>query len=152
MNLPSFIWLWKIAAWSMGLSLLAYLLLAVTGFWMLRSRTSNGTPFILPFGWGTSQVRSLHYLMGGSMVSLVLLLLFIGIIGTLGHFGSLGHSSHLVAGLIVVALVVVSAISATQIPARRWARPLHVGTNIILFIAFAWVSFSGWIVVQKYLP
>jgi Protein of unknown function (DUF4079) len=152
MNLPSFIWLWKIAAWSMGLSLLAYLLLAVTGFWLLRSRTSNSTPFIPPFGWENSQVRSLHYLMGGSMVSLVLLLLFIGIIGTLGHFGSLGHSSHLVAGLIVVALVVVSAISATQIPARRWARPLHIGTNIILFIAFAWVSFSGWIVVQKYLP
>jgi len=152
MNLPSFIWLWKIAAWSMGLSLLAYLLLAVTGFWMFRNRTSNGTPFTMPFGWGNSQVRSLHYLMGGSMVSLVLLLLFIGIIGTLGHFGSLGHSSHLLAGLIVVALVVVSGVSATQIPARRWARPLHVGTNIILFIAFVWVSFSGWIVVQKYLP
>jgi Protein of unknown function (DUF4079) len=160
MNLPSFIWLWKIAAWSMGLSLLAYLLLAVTGFWMFRNRTSNGTPFTMPFEWGNSQVRSplaalalsLHYLMGGSMVSLVLLLLFIGIIGTLGHFGSLGHSSHLVAGLIVVALVVVSAISATQIPARQWARPLHIGTNITLFIAFVWVSFSGWIVVQKYLP
>ncbi|NEQ88363.1 MAG: DUF4079 domain-containing protein, partial [Moorea sp. SIO2I5] len=31
MNLPSFLWLWKIAAWSMGLSLCAYVLLAITG-------------------------------------------------------------------------------------------------------------------------
>jgi hypothetical protein len=102
---------------------------------------------------GNKGVRSLHYTMGISMVSLVLLLLAIGIVGTLGHFGSLGHSPHLVAGLIVVALVLLSAFSATQISARRsWARPLHIGVNIILFIGFAWVSLTGWIVVQKYLP
>ena len=40
MHLPSFLWLWKIAAWSMGLSLLAYLFLAITGIWMLRVRTN----------------------------------------------------------------------------------------------------------------
>ncbi len=98
-------------------------------------------------------MRSLHYTIGMSMVGLVLLLLAIGIIGTLGHFGSLGHSSHLVAGLVVVALVLLSAFSATQIsPERTWVRTLHVSTNIILFIGFAWVSLTGWIVVQKYLP
>ncbi|WP_375468391.1 DUF4079 domain-containing protein [uncultured Nostoc sp.] len=153
MNLPSFLWLWKIAAWSMGLSLLAYLMLAVTGVWMFRARTSQQLPFITPFMGGNREVRSLHYTMGISMVSLVLLLLVIGIVGTWGHFGSLGHSSHLVAGLIVVALVLLSAFSATQISTRRpWARPLHIGVNIILFVGFAWVSLTGWIVVQKYLP
>lgn len=87
------------------------------------------------------------------MVLLVLLLLAIGIVGTLGHFGSLGHSQHLVAGLAVVGLVLISAGSATQISARRtWARLLHVGTNIILFVGLVWVSVSGWSVVQKYLP
>lgn len=102
---------------------------------------------------GNREVRSLHYTMGISMVSLVLLLLVIGIVGTWGHFGSLGHSSHLVAGLIVVALVLLSAFSATQISTRRpWARPLHISVNIILFVGFAWVSLTGWIVVQKYLP
>ncbi|MBH8562472.1 DUF4079 domain-containing protein, partial [Nostoc sp. CENA67] len=76
-----------------------------------------------------------------------------GIIGTLGHFGSLGHSSHLVAGLTVVVLVLLSAFSATQIsPRRTWARPLHISVNIILFVGFAWVSLTGWSVVQKYLP
>ena len=145
MNLPSFIWLWKIAAWSMGLSLLAYLLLAVTGIWMFQTRKTRSPT--------NQSLRSLHYAIGGSMVLLVLLLLAIGIVGTLGHFGSLGHSQHLVAGLAVVGLVLISAGSATQISARRtWARSLHVGTNILLFVGLVWVSVSGWSVVQKYLP
>jgi Protein of unknown function (DUF4079) len=153
MNLPSFIWLWKIAAWSMGLSLLAYLMLAVTGVLMFRARTLRQFPFINPFISGNRGLRSLHYIIGISMVSLVLLLLVIGIIGTWGHFGSLGHSSHLMAGLTVVVLVLLSAFSATQIsPTRAWARPLHIGLNIVLFVGFAWVSLTGWSVVQKYLP
>ncbi len=129
----------------MGLSLLAYLLLAVTGVWMFRARkTRSPRP---------EELRSLHMAIGGSMVLLVLLLLGIGIVGTLGHFGSLGHSQHLIAGLVVVGLVLLSAASATQIGAgRTWARSLHVWTNIILFIGLVWVSLSGWSVVQKYLP
>lgn len=129
----------------MGLSLLAYLLLAVTGIWMFRARqTLSSKP---------SWLRSLHYIIGGSMVGLVLLLLAIGIVGTLGHFGTLGHSSHLPVGLAVVGLVLLSAGSATQIDAKRtWARSLHIGTNIALFVGFLWVSLTGWSVVQKYLP
>lgn len=129
----------------MGLSLLAYLLLAVTGVWLFQARqTRSSRP---------SWLRSTHYMIGGSMVLLVLLLLAIGIVGTLGHFGTLGHSSHLSAGLTVVGLVLLSAASATQISAKRpWVRSLHVGTNIILFIGLLWVSLTGWSVVQKYLP
>ncbi len=129
----------------MGLSLLAYLLLAVTGVWMFNSRrTCSSRP-----NW----LRSLHYLLGGSMVSLVMLLLAIGIVGTLGHFGTLGHSSHLSAGLAVVGLVLLSAGSATQISTKLpWARSLHIGTNIALLIGLLWVSLTGWSVVQKYLP
>ncbi|WP_026100145.1 DUF4079 domain-containing protein [Fortiea contorta] len=153
MNLPSFLWLWKIAAWSMGLALLAYVMLAVSGFWLLRARTSHPLPGMALFPQGIRGVRSLHYTLGLSMVSLVLLLLAIGVVGTLGHFGTLGQSSHLVAGLMVVVLVLLSAFSATQIGMRKpWARPLHVGVNILLFMGFAWVSWTGWSVVQKYLP
>ncbi|AFY50011.1 hypothetical protein Nos7524_4251 [Nostoc sp. PCC 7524] len=165
MHLPSFLWLWKIAAWSMGLSILAYLLLAVTGVWMWRVRNdrdvTNFEQFRSSAQWATPHLfcgslrvwRSLHYIIGISMVSLVLLLLAIGIVGTLGHFGSLGHSPHLAAGLTVVVLVLVSAASATQIGARRpWARPLHISVNMILFLGFTWVSLTGWSVVQKYLP
>ncbi|NER84612.1 MAG: DUF4079 domain-containing protein, partial [Leptolyngbya sp. SIO1D8] len=38
MDLPSFIWLWRIAAWSMGLSLSAYFCLALSGTWWLSGR------------------------------------------------------------------------------------------------------------------
>jgi hypothetical protein len=145
MNLPSFLWLWKIAAWSMGSSIFAYVLLAITGGWMLYSRTQKQPR---PDG-----LRTFHYLIGGGMVGLVLILLTVGLVGTLGYYGSLGHSIHLAAGLIVVGLVLGSAGSATQInPKNPWARPLHLSLNMGLFFAFTAVSLSGWVIVQKYLP
>ncbi len=145
MNLPSFLWLWKIAAWSMGFSIFAYLLLGLTGSWMFyRRKTRQPRPPIL---------RTIHYTLGGILVTLVFILLLIGLVGTLGHYGSLGHSGHLTAGLTVVALVCLSAWSATQMsPEQPWARSLHVNTNLVLFIGFAIVSWTGWVVVQKYLP
>lgn len=92
-------------------------------------------------------------IIGGITVLLVLLLLFIGLIGTVGHYGSLGHSSHLIAGLLVVFLMLLSGWSSLQIsPKRPWARNLHLGTNIILLGGFIFVSITGWDVVQKYLP
>ncbi|ACK66100.1 conserved hypothetical protein [Rippkaea orientalis PCC 8801] len=145
MNLPSFLWLWKIAAWSMGLSLTCYAILGLSGGWIFyrRQQGANRPQWLRPF----------HYTMGGIMVGLVLLLLIIGLIGTIGHYGSLGHSVHLVAGLLTVILVLISAMSATQIsPQRPWVRSLHITTNIILFFAFAFVGLTGWSVVQKYLP
>lgn len=129
----------------MGLSLLAYFLLALSGFWMWRDRQNQ----VSRPDW----LKPAHYITGGIMVALVLLLLVIGVVGTLGHYGSMGHSSHLPIGLLVVSLVLLSAWSATQISAERpWARPVHISTNITLLIAFALVSLTGWIVVQKYLP
>jgi len=144
-DLPSFLWLWRIAAWSMGLAIAAYLLQAVSGGWLWSVHNRQA----IDPAW----LRPLHIGVGITMVGLVLLLLAIGIVGTLGHYGSLGHSLHLPAGLIVVSLVLVSAWSATQIsPDRPWARPFHLSINLMLLVAFALVSLSGWIVVQKYLP
>ncbi|QDZ39449.1 DUF4079 domain-containing protein [Euhalothece natronophila Z-M001] len=144
MDLPSFLWLWKIAAWSMGLSVTVYGILAGTGIglYYFRRQKSPRPPWLRPF----------HYIMGITLVILVLLLLSIGIIGTLGHFGNLGHSPHLIAGLTVVGLVLLSAGSASQISAKRpRMRQLHVTTNAVLFLALAYVSWTGWDVVQKYL-
>ena len=129
----------------MGLSLLAYSLLAISGCWLWRRRTAK----VFSPRW----LRPFHYLTGAILVSLVLLLLSIGLTGTIGYYGSLGHSPHLIAGLLVVGLVLLSAISATQIgPQRPWARSLHVSTNIALCFGFLFVALTGWSVVQKYLP
>jgi hypothetical protein len=129
----------------MGLSLCAYLLLGISGSILFANRQSQRPQ--------PNWLRPLHYIIGWVMVSLVLLLLAIGIVGTLGHYNSLGHSGHLIAGLSVVVLVLLSAGSATQISSgHSWVRAVHVGTNIALLVGFSWVSFTGWAVVQKYLP
>jgi len=145
MDLPSFIWLWRIAAWSMGLSVTAYGLLALSGSGLFYTRSRDRSR---P-GW----LRPAHLIIGTIMVLLVLLLLSIGIIGTLGEYGHLGHSIHLPAGITVVGITLVSAWSATRIdPSRPWARKLHLTLNGVLFIAFVAVTATGWSVVQKYLP
>lgn len=144
MDLPSFLWLWKIAAWAMGLAIAAYGVLLCSGSWMFYGRTARiGRPHWL---------RNFHYVTGIVIIFLVLLLLAIGIVGTVGYYGDLGHSSHLGAGLLVVFLILLSGWSANQISSRNtWARSLHIGTNTALFFALAYVSWTGWSVVQKYL-
>lgn len=129
----------------MGLSVTLYSLLAVTGGVLRFRRTQRRSR--------PQWLRPLHYTFGGLLIFLVLLLLAVGLVGTLGYYGDLGHSVHLPAGLTVVALTLLSGWSATRIgPQRPWARSLHVGTNIGLFLGFIAVSLSGWSVVQKYLP
>lgn len=146
MHLPSFMWLWRIAAWSMGFTITAYILLAMLGLILRQQRLQQKS-------WFRRGLRVLHYSLGGILVFLVLLLLAIGIVGTLGHFGSLGHSWHFAAGLIVVALTLASAWSANHIsPRKPWARQVHLICNGLLFVGLAWVSWTGWVAVQKYLP
>lgn len=128
----------------MGLAIAAYFLLAIAGISLRVLRLKR-----MPYPRG---LREFHLAIGGILVCLVLLLLSIGIIGTLGYYGNLGHSPHLVAGILVVVLVLVSAGSALTIGKWDKARSLHLLTNIILFFGFLFVSFSGWTIVQKYLP
>jgi hypothetical protein len=144
MNLPSFLWLWKIAAWSMGFSLFTYLCLALTGLGMARARHTDNP---------RARWRMVHMALGFALVTLVLGLVAIGIVGTLGHYGNLGHSFHALAGGIVVLITLLSAGAALQISRGNvWARPLHVGLNGILGLSFMAVLWTGWTVVQKYLP
>lgn len=145
MDLPSFLWLWRIAAWSMGFATAGYGLLAISGAFIAYRRSHQQT-----YGrW----LRPLHLLTGVSLVILILLLLTIGVVGTLGEYGHLGHSIHLFMGLGVVALTLTSAWSARQISLNRpWARSLHVILNGSLGLMLGGVGWSGWTVVQKYLP
>ncbi|MEM9091179.1 MAG: DUF4079 domain-containing protein [Cyanobacteria bacterium P01_F01_bin.53] len=144
MDLPSFIWLWRIAAWSMGLSLTAFGLLALSGGTLFYARQERRDR--------PAWLRPVHYVLGTILVGLVLLLLGIGVIGTLGEYGHLGHSIHLPAGLTVVLLTLASAFCAMHIsPERPWARKAHLMLNAILLFAFIAVTATGWSVVQKYL-
>jgi hypothetical protein len=144
MNLPSFLWLWKIAAWSMGLSLLTYSLLVITGFGMFQAHHRLDS---------RERWRTVHLALGLLLLVLVVGLLGIGIVGTLGHYGSLGHSMHGPIGGVVVGITLLTAGVALQIQGGHpWARPLHITLNVLLGAAFLGVLGTGWIVVQKYLP
>lgn len=144
MDLPSFLWLWKIAAWSMGVALSAYGCLALTGLGIAHARQAQ-SPYR---AW-----RRIHIVLGLTLVTLVLGLLVIGIVGTLGHYGSLGHSFHGLAGGTVVGITLLSAGTALQIRAGQpWARSVHLALNGLLGVAFLGVLWTGWTVVQKYLP
>jgi hypothetical protein len=130
----------------MGLTVAIYAGLAIAGWVMRWQRLQRGVKLWRWLHW-------LHITLGICLVALILLLLSIGIVGTLGHFGSLGHSGHLPAGLSVVGLTLASAWAASRIhPQRPWARSLHLSLNAALFMALALVSWTGWTVVQKYLP
>lgn len=146
MDLPSFLWLWRIAAWSMGLTFCAYGLLAITGLtvrWFRQGELPRSRPVWL---------RPLHLGLGLSMVGLVVLLLAIGIVGTLGEYGSLGHSWHLGAGLLVVSLALVSAVTGLRHTQTLAGRDRHLLVNGALLVALLVVLGTGWVVVQKYLP
>lgn len=152
MDLPSFIWLWRIAAWSMGLSLTTFVLLALSGGGLFYGRQEHPKGGFTYFDERPSWLRATHYALGGILVFLVLLLLSIGVIGTLGEYGHLGHSVHLPAGIFVVSLTLATAWCATRIsPERPWARKAHLVLNGILLFAFMAVTATGWSVVQKYL-
>ncbi len=129
----------------MGGVLFCYVLLLFSGLGLSYTRRQH---LKRPGG-----LRVLHLCLGTGLVGLILLLLSIGLIGTYGYYGSLGHSWHLGAGLVVVALGLGSALSARLIhPQRPWARPLHLALNGGLLLALVSVAWSGWAVVQKYLP
>lgn len=139
----------------MGLTVFLFVCLAALGGWMRALRLQGATvPAVDHQVSLFPGLRRLHFSLGVVLVFTVLLLFSIGIVGTLGHFGSLGHSPHLPVGLTVVTLTLASAWSATQInhPQKPWARSLHLILNGLLMVALALVSWSGWLVVQKYLP
>lgn len=144
-DLAALLWLWKIAAWAMGLACLAYLALGITGTSFLSHRWQRRPR--------PHWLRPLHYGLGIVLVTATFVLFGIGLAGTWYRHGAWGHSWHLPAGLGVVALVSLSAASALAIaPQRPWARPLHVGTNASLLLGLVAVAWTGWQVVQQYLP
>jgi hypothetical protein len=144
----------------MGFTIAAYILLAVSGLWLgWRARVSpvdDGDSANLgeiadsEVGRG---LRVVHLVLGIAIIFLVLFLLAIGLVGTLGHFGSLIQSPHFAAGLIVVGLTIAAAVTGLRIsPDRHYSRAIHRTIDVALCVALVIVTYTGWDVVQKYLP
>jgi Protein of unknown function (DUF4079) len=138
------LWLWKIAAWSMGLSMLTITLLGVSGYRLWQSR-NRGKP-------AKAWLYQAHPVLGKILVFLTLLLWSVGFYGTVQDHGHLRFSAHFWAGSVMVILVCTSAWTAFQIPRYSWARPLHLGLNGLIVCLLFWVLATGWVVVQPHLP
>jgi hypothetical protein len=149
----------------MGFTIAAYILLAVSGLWLgWRTREAQinqatdqaidqaNVREITDHDVGNG-LRVVHLVLGAAIIFLVLFLLAIGIVGTLGHFGSLIQSPHFAVGVIVVGLTIAAAISGLRIsPDRRYSRAIHRTIDVALCVALVIVTYTGWEVVQKYLP
>lgn len=149
----------------MGFTIAAYILLAVSGLWLgWRTREAQinqatdqaidqaNVREITDRDVGNG-LRVVHLVLGAAIIFLVLFLLAIGIVGTLGHFGSLIQSPHFAVGVIVVGLTIAAAISGLRIsPDRRYSRAIHRTIDVALCVALVIVTYTGWEVVQKYLP
>jgi len=142
----------------MGFTIAAYGLLTASGLWLgwyaRQSRLDqiNQTPAVLDRDVSRG-LRLVHLGLGAAIIFLVLFLLAIGLVGTLGHFGSLIQSPHFAAGLIVVGLTIAAAISGLRIsPDRPYSRAIHRTIDVALCVALVIVTYTGWDVVQKYLP
>jgi Protein of unknown function (DUF4079) len=138
------LWLWKTAAWSMGLSTLTITLLGISGYRLWQSR-HRGKP-------AKSWLYKTHPALGKVLVFLTLLLWSVGFYGTVQDHGHLRFSAHFWAGSTMVLLVCTSAWAAFQIPRRSWARSLHLGLNSLMVCLLFWVLATGWVVVQPHLP
>lgn len=152
----------------MGFTIAAYALLTVSGLWLgwrareshldPASQTHSSTDHASADHTGTDHdvgngLRVLHLGLGAAIIFLVLFLLAIGLVGTLGHFGSLIQSPHFAVGFSVVGLTIAAAISGLRIsPDRPYSRPIHRTIDVALCVALVIVTYTGWDVVQKYLP
>jgi archaellum biogenesis protein FlaJ (TadC family) len=142
----------------MGFTIAAYILLALSGFWLgWRARVMPSDPLRQQGEIADPDVghglRVVHLTLGAAIIFLVLFLLAIGLVGTLGHFGSLIQSPHFVAGLTVVGLTIAAAITGLRIsPERPYSRAIHRTIDVALCVALVIVTYTGWEVVQKYLP
>ena len=91
-----------------------------------------------------------HYKVGSVLLSLLTLNAFFAMAVTYVNTGKIFFGSHLIVGLIVVNLIVISAsLSPFMQRGNMWARNLHLAINIGVLGLFGWQAITGVRVVQK---
>ena len=94
-----------------------------------------------------------HYQMGSLLLVLIILGSLGGLTATYLVAGKIILNSHLIAGLLMTGLIVVSAsLSPFMRGGNQWLRSVHVTLNFILIGLFIWQASTGIQLVQKMLP
>ncbi|MBD2099321.1 DUF4079 domain-containing protein [Leptolyngbya sp. FACHB-261] len=148
------LWVFQFPAWSMGFCLVIFPALGLTGYYIRQYRLEQWQRQKLRPQW----LSNSHWWLGMAFLALMVFLWLFGVVGTIWRHGSLQYSGHFWAGNVMLALTLLSVWSAQQMNNREtptairlWLRPLHLGTNAVILIGLAWVSWTGWEVVQQYI-
>ena len=91
-----------------------------------------------------------HYQIASLLLAFLTVNAFLAMAVTYINTGKIFFGSHLIAGLVVVNLVVISAsLSPFMQRGNIWARNLHLALGICISLLFGWQAFTGTQVVQN---
>ena len=91
-----------------------------------------------------------HYQIASLLLAFLTINAFLAMAVTYINTGKIFFGSHLIAGLVVVNLVVISAsLSPFMQRGNIWARNLHLALGICISLLFGWQAFTGTQVVQN---
>ncbi len=98
------------------------------------------------------KVKQKHFQMGSLFMVLIVLGTFGGMAVTYLNNGKLFVGPHLLAGLGMTSLLVISSsLSPLMLEGKNWARNIHVLSNIVMLGIFGWQAATGVEIVQKIL-
>lgn len=91
-----------------------------------------------------------HYQIASLLLALLTMNAFLAMAVTYINTGKIFFGSHLIAGLVVVNLAVISAsLSPFMQRGNMWARNVHFTLGIGIVVLFCWQAFTGTQVVQN---
>ncbi len=94
----------------------------------------------------------LHHKLGSVFLVLMVAGMIGGLADTYNDNGKLFVGAHLLAGLGLTFLAVLSAALAPFLQqGKEWVRVTHITVNTVLIGIFGWQTFTGWQIVQRIL-
>jgi hypothetical protein len=94
----------------------------------------------------------LHHQISSIWLGLMVIGSMVGIAVTYINYSKLFVAPHLLVGLLITVLVVLSAALAPFMhKGNEWARYTHIGINILVLVLFIWEAVTGTQIVQQIL-
>ena len=91
-----------------------------------------------------------HYQIASLLLAFLTINAFLAMAVTYINTGKIFFGSHLIAGLVIVNLIVISAsLSPFMQRGSIWARNIHFALGMSILILFGWQAFTGTQVVQN---
>jgi Protein of unknown function (DUF4079) len=119
------------------------------GWQTRRTRTAQGE---LKKQLIRDRYHSRHYALGAIVLGIMVVGSIGGIASTYFSYGELTVDAHLIVGLVMTALIAISAsLSPFMQKGNAFARNCHIGINVSLTLFFGWQTVTGLGIVQQIL-